>query len=120
MITLNTDRGLVKVESWQEIIELPGFDSALDPLQHELKEIIGHYQFGDNIKCGLSNCHTPHMTGYVVATKSGPVTNIGQVCGKKYFGVEFTHLSRKLDQEIVRKSQADSIRECRAQIGRAS
>ncbi len=109
MITLNTERGLVKVDSWKDIEELVGFTINIDPKKHELKEIIGRYIFKDFIKCGLSSCHTPHGKGYIVTTKSGPITNIGRDCGKKHFGIEFEELSSKLELEIRLKTYRDNI-----------
>lgn len=109
MITLNTERGLVKVETWQEIEELSGFTKDIDPKEYELKEIIGRYIFKDYIKCGLSSCHTPHGKGYIVTTKTGPITNIGRNCGKNHFGVEFEELSKVLETEIRIKTYRDTI-----------
>lgn len=99
MITLNTERGFVEVESWDDVLSLPGFTSDLDPKEHELKDIIGRYIFKETRACGLSSCHSPHMIGYVVSTKSGPVTNIGNVCGKNHFGVDFQQLSRRFEED---------------------
>ncbi|WP_162628870.1 hypothetical protein [Marinobacter bohaiensis] len=109
MITLNTERGLIKVETWQEIEELPGFTKDIDPKEYELKEIIGRYIFKDYIKCGLSSCHTPHGKGYIVTTKTGPITNIGRNCGRNHFGVEFEELSKTLETEIRIKTYRDII-----------
>src|SRR5690606_39110166 len=109
MITLNTERGLVKVETWQEIEELPGFKKDIDPKEYELKEIIGRYIFKDYIKCGLSSCHKTHGKGYIVTTKTGPITNIGRDCGKTHFGVEFEELSKVLETEIRIKTYRDTI-----------
>ena len=109
MITLNTERGLVKVETWQEIEELPGFTKDINPKEYQLKEIIGRYIFKDYIKCGLSSCHTPHGKGYIVTTKTGPITNIGRNCGKNHFGVEFEELSKVLEAEIRIKTYRDTI-----------
>lgn len=109
MITLNSDRGFVKVEDWQEIEELPGFTRNLNPKEHELKEIIGRYIFKEYISCGLSNCHTPHGKGYIVSTKSGPITNIGHNCGNNHFGIEFGELSKILEREIQIHNYRESI-----------
>tara|TARA_R110001599_G_C12182914_1_gene654219 strand:+ start:399 stop:1304 length:906 start_codon:yes stop_codon:yes gene_type:complete len=109
MITLNSDRGFVKVESWKDIEELAGFTINLDPKKHELKEIIGRYIFKDYIKCGLSNCHTPHGKGYIVSTKSGPVTNIGHNCGKNHFDIEFDQLSKSFERDIALHNYRENI-----------
>ena len=101
MITLNSERGLVQVEDWADIEARPGFIKDLDPTAHKLKAIIGRYVFPERIRCGLSNCHTPHAKGYIVVTEDGHETNIGKDCGKTYFGVDFEILSRKFDEDLT-------------------
>lgn len=100
MIVLNQNKEFVQVETWEDIQERPGFTDNLDPAKHDLSGIIGQYAFADKIRCGLSNCHTPHAKGYLVVTKSGVETNIGQVCGKKYFGVEFETMAQQFDRDL--------------------
>ncbi len=101
MITLNTEQGLTIVESWDDIELRPGFVTDLNPSDHNLDSIIGRYLFRDKIRCGLSNCHTPHAKGYIATTKEGLSTNIGKDCGKKYFGVDFETMSKKFDRDIT-------------------
>jgi hypothetical protein len=109
LITINTDKGLVKVSDWQDILERSGFDANLNPNRSELKTIIGRYVFGDKVKCGLSICHTPHAKGYLVTTKDGRETNIGKDCGKKYFGVDFETLSKKFDRDVAASNNRESL-----------
>jgi len=94
VITLNTEKGLVRIESWDDIVLRPGFLATVDPKTVKLKEIIGSYSFDTFIPCGLSTCHQPHGTGFLVATDSGNETNIGRICGKRHFSVEFSQMSR--------------------------
>lgn len=101
MITINTAKGPFKVESWEDVLERPGFTPDLDPDHHKLDSVIGRYVFGDMVKCGLSNCHTLHARGYIVATKSGRETNIGKDCGKKYFGLDFDHMAKQFDIDMA-------------------
>ena len=109
MIVLNEEKELVRVESWDEIIGRPGFTNNLDPNEHELSKIIGQYAFSDKIACGLSNCHTPHARGYLVATKSGQETNIGKDCGKSYFGVDFVDLATQFDRDMRDKEARERL-----------
>lgn len=109
MITINTAKGPFKVESWGDVLERPGFISNLDPNQHELNSVIGRYVFGDMVKCGLSNCHTLHARGYIVATKSGRETNIGKDCGKKYFGLDFDHMAKQFDMDMAAYENRDLL-----------
>lgn len=101
MITLNSEQGLISVENWEDVESRPGFVTDLNPSNHNLDSIIGRYMFKDKIRCGLSNCHTPHAKGYIVTTKEGLSTNIGKDCGKRYFGVDFETMSKKFDRDIT-------------------
>lgn len=60
-----------------------------------LSVIIGQHASTDWIRCGLSNCHTLHVRGYLVVTKSGLETNISKDCGKSDFVVAFETLATK-------------------------
>lgn len=110
MITLKKDRELVYLERWSELEEMAGFSSSLDPSITELQEIIGRYK-GEHgtVKCGLKSCQTPHSKGYIISTQSGNITNIGHVCGKKYFGVDFETMSNKLDMDFDDKENRELI-----------
>ncbi len=101
MITLNSEKGLVQIEDWSDIESRPGFVKNLDPSVHTLKSIIGRYIFADKIRCGLSNCHTPHAKGYIVVTEDGHETNIGKDCGKTYFGIEFERMSGQFERDLA-------------------
>src|SRR5262245_30741678 len=109
MITLNTERGLVHVESWQEVLELPGFVPELDPETARLDAIIGSYLMPEEVPCGLSNCRQPHNRGYLVTTKDGRVTNMGQYCGRRHFAVDFETLRRTFDRDTLRKQRRELI-----------
>lgn len=94
MITLNSERGLQRIESWDDILSTPGFATHVDPKTVKLKEIIGSYTFGTLIPCGLSTCQQPHANGFLVVAADGRVTNLGRICGQRHFSVEFTQMSR--------------------------
>lgn len=94
MITLSLEKGIVQLESWEDVVSRPGFTANVDPKAVKLKSIIGAYSFGTYLPCGLSTCHQPHGTGFLVVIEDGRETNIGRICGKKHFSVEFTQLSR--------------------------
>jgi hypothetical protein len=103
MITINTNKELVKVASWDDVLSRPGFRNDLDPKRHELGSIIGRYLFGDKVRCGLSDCHTLHTRGYLVTTKDGLETNIGKDCGSKYFGVDFDEQAKRFERDLEEK-----------------
>lgn len=103
MITLNTEQGLINVENWEDIESRPGFVTDLNPANHKLEGIIGRYLFKEKIRCGLSNCRTPHAKGYIVTTKDGLSTNIGIDCGRKYFSVDFDNFSKIFERDVTEK-----------------
>lgn len=109
MITLNSERGLVQIEDWADIETRPGFVKDLNPADHKLKSIIGRYVFSERIRCGLSNCHTPHAKGYIVVTEDGHETNIGKDCGKSYFGVDFEILSKQFDRDLAASQNREAL-----------
>lgn len=109
MITLNTEKGLVRIESWEDVVGRPGFVIDLDPSTIELKAIIGSYMFKDHVKCGLSSCHQPHGRGYLVTTKDGRETNIGKDCGKKHFSVDFEQLRNAYDRDFRNKERREQL-----------
>ncbi|MET3135445.1 hypothetical protein AAKU55_005755 [Oxalobacteraceae bacterium GrIS 1.11] len=109
MITINTAKGLSRIETWDDVAGRAGFTNDLDPSKHELASIVGRYVFGDVIRCGLSNCHAPHARGYIVATKDGRETNIGKDCGKKYFGVDFEEQARQFDRDITEQENREIL-----------
>jgi hypothetical protein len=98
MITLNTEKGLVRLDSWDDVMSRPGYVANLDPRTTRLVEVLGNYTLFPFLQCGLSTCHTSHGKGYLVVTSDGRETNIGQDCGRKYFGLEFKRLAKAFDQ----------------------
>lgn len=109
MIVLNNTKELIDIERWEDIESLPGFTNNLNPEFQKLEAIIGKYHFRDKIQCGLSNCHTQHAKGYIVATEDGRVTNIGKDCGRKYFGVDFDKLSAQFDRDFTEKKYREQL-----------
>lgn len=109
MITLNTEKDLIRISTMEEMESRPGFLKDLNPQQHELKSIIATYRFKDKVPCGFSNCHTPHLKGYIITTKSGHETNIGHQCGKREFGVSFENLRRTFDRDLKEKEFRETL-----------
>src|SRR3546814_15780154 len=79
---------------YDDIESRPGFAKDIDPRSVKLKAIIGSDTFSDYIPCGLSTCHQPHGNGFLVVTVDGRETNIGSICGKRHFSVDFVQMSR--------------------------
>jgi hypothetical protein len=109
MITISVERGLIRLKSWDDMLETPGFTRDIDPKVAKLKEVLGVYAFESKQPCGLKNCRQPHGNGYLVATTDGHITNLGSVCGKNNFSVAFTSLRRNFDNELRSKERRERL-----------
>lgn len=118
MITINTDKGLVQIKTWEDLIQRPNF-GELDPATAEFDKAIGRYHLAYKVRCGLTSCHEPHFKGYLVTTKDGRETNIGHDCGRTYFGLDFEQAARQLDRDYRRQEQRDAIYAFQAQLAAA-
>jgi hypothetical protein len=109
MITISYDQGLTSVDNWEAVLQLPNFVAKLDHKSNPLDTIRGRYQLKPEVHCGLKSCNKPHERGYIVTTKTGLTTNIGQYCGKTHFGVDFVTLAKKFDRDIEEKEMRELL-----------
>ena len=111
MIVLNVDgKTLISVGSWQDIFDIPGYVAPVDSKTHELKNMIARYALPEKNPCGLKNCRTPHNKGYVVLVgRAGAVTNIGNICGKKHFGVDFDKSKNEFDRAVNAQRYRENV-----------
>jgi hypothetical protein len=116
MITLNTEQGLVRIQSWEEIETWPGFVAVLDDKASPLKSILGNYAFPDYHPCGLKHCRTGHGKGYLVQTEQGAITNIGHRCGAKNFSVNFNQLRKTFHRDLRAKEQREELASVQLQV----
>src|SRR6266850_2429143 len=72
-------------KTYEELAARPRFEAVLNQTQHQLKQVLSHYDFEKLCRCGLSDCRTAHRDGFLVETTDGLETNVGHVCGKKAF-----------------------------------
>ncbi|CAJ3224516.1 hypothetical protein [Burkholderia pseudomallei] len=112
------DKRLIRFENIEEIRIRPAFRDEIAAASALPKEAVGVYRFPKDApeQCGLSNCRTPHMKGFVVAMESGEETLVGGYCGAKKMGLAF--------QEVINRAQlADRMQRYRdtisAAVGRA-
>ena len=110
MITLNKDRGLQRIENFNEVYEIPGFVVDVDPKTVKLEAIIGNYTESEFVVCGLSSCHRKHGKGYLVKVADGSITNIGKDCGKTHFGVDFESMRQNFDRDIQNKERRENLK----------
>ncbi|PTB86863.1 hypothetical protein C9940_00595 [Pseudidiomarina aestuarii] len=111
MIILNKEKELIRLETIEEMYEIPGYVSNLDLKGKKLKSLLADYSFPEKVQCGISSCHTAHNNGYIAETTDGPVTNIGQQCGTKYFGVQFRDMSNRFKRDITEQENRDFLKE---------
>jgi hypothetical protein len=108
LITLTDERGLIySPKSWDEILAIPGYVRGLDPARYKLKAVIGSYHLKD-IHCGLS-CNAEHDKGVIAQFHGGAVTNVGHICGKKHFDVDFTTFTNQYNRDVVAKTYRDLL-----------
>ena len=106
----------VRITTWDDIFKMSGYTDSLDPKKEKLKQVINRYELPNKGRCGLSNCGTAHNIGCIVETESGRLTNLGNDCGRKYFGENFTSLSNKLSKEIDYFNKVENIKLAKSNI----
>jgi hypothetical protein len=116
MITISVERGLIRLSSWDEVYETPGFVRALDPKSAALKEIVGVYSFSSRQPCGLKSCKQPHANGYLVTTTDGKVTNLGSVCGRSAFSLAFTSLRKTFERDLRAKERRERLEAVKSRL----
>jgi hypothetical protein len=117
VLNLDPDQPLVRVESAQDIISLPGFEPRIDPKTdgHRLHAVIGAYHLDEEVHCGLP-CNQPHRRGYVVRTDKGAVIMLGKDCGNRHFGVDFRVMQSQYVRLVADKTRRETIERGIAQL----
>ena len=116
MITLSSERGLERVETWDDVTAIPGFTDRVDHKAHKLVAIIGRYVLPEPVQCGLASCRQSHRKGFVVSIAGGRVTNIGKDCGKTHFGVDFVEMSRAFERDDRNRQRREDLQEFKSKI----
>ena len=118
MILISEDgKSLVKIETWDDVIERPGYVEKIDAGKVKLKAIIGRYHVEPKKPCGILSCGTAHNMGYLVVCEGGIETNIGNKCGKNIFGVDFQTLEKTFTKDTNAQRFRERIAEFINQIG---
>ncbi|MGR2680059.1 hypothetical protein [Chromobacterium haemolyticum] len=89
-------------DNMEEIRQVPGYTERIDPEVDEFSSISGHYRLKDKEKtpCQKLGCRQPHGKGYLIRLKSGKVSNIGNVCGRKFDPDNFVIHARMAENKI--------------------
>lgn len=116
MIYLQVEDYIVEVDTWDVISTRENFSSNLSLKEKKLEKIIGYYELSEKLRCGLNSCHTPHNKGYIVQTDTGDETNIGNTCGRKYFDVIFTNMSKDFMNTLEHAKLKSYLSEMKPQL----
>lgn len=98
----------------EEIIGRPQYRASLyfHPKHNgrHFGSIVAPYHLsGAKIKCGISDCGSPHWHGYIITTSDGLETNIGKDCGAKHFKADFASEKRRHDELYERRLKIGKI-----------
>lgn len=107
------------IHDWEMLVSDPRFVEFIDPHVESPIEILCAYQVPTSVKCGLTDCRTPHYRGFLVATNKGRATNIGNHCGTKYFGDTFDALVSRYKNQSHRNRLMREVNEVYAGKSRA-
>ena len=75
------------ITSWEELYCLPNFAREVSVEAVKIGSIYCPYEIASKERkpCAITACRHKHFNGRVIKLVDGRLTNIGQVCGKKYF-----------------------------------
>lgn len=79
----------LRITSTADITSRPRYTDDVIPERNPFKRIIKPYYLHVPMQCGIGSCKTWHNDGFLVELENGDETNIGHVCGGKYFGTRF-------------------------------
>ena len=111
MIIQTKEREILEISNLDEILEIAGYMPVLDSNDNQIAECIATYELNEKIPCGKSDCRTPHQKGFIVSTKLGNVSNIGNICGEKNFGTSFKTMTNKFIHDRDVKKRRDFLLE---------
>lgn len=93
--------------------EREAFQAPINPQDHKLTAVLANYSFTQKAPCGLSTCRTAHHYGFLVRTASGLETNIGNVCGRLYFGDDFVTAESLHRNQVARRDALRTLADLR-------
>lgn len=106
----------VEIKSHLDLSKRPSYVESLNFSEGSglfIEKMLADYFFPaeHKIACGIEGCRTPHMKGYLVLATNGQETNIGNVCGKKHLGVNFTEKRNQFSDARRRKRNIEQVLE---------
>jgi hypothetical protein len=94
MSDLGSQTFATAIQSMADLQYLPGYRFDVDPEKVLPVEIVDPYSTKENMVCGISSCHHPHLNGLIVRMADDSLTNFGRDCGKRHFPEVFAGLTR--------------------------
>lgn len=91
----------IELHSPADITSRSKYQAVVDPAANPFKRIIRHYWLRIPIQCSIKSCRQAHNQGFLVELLNGDETNIGHVCGRKYFGESFSKDLENYQREIL-------------------
>lgn len=80
----------ITLNSWDDIIHRPCYESPVEPQQYHYVRIATIYSFKDqSARCGVSDCLQAHGQGFLVITSNKKEINLCEACGQRFLGVSF-------------------------------
>lgn len=111
IINIRSSTGFIQLDDFDDITKREKFISVFNPKGKKLLEVIGHYEFDEEIHCGLKDCNQPHKKGFIVLTSTEEETNIGNKCGEKIFGhLQFSSLRKSYNTDFEIENNSKIIR----------
>lgn len=94
------------LNSWNDIIHRPCYESPIKPIKHHFVHITAYYSFKDeSAQCGVSDCLQTHKRGFLVPTSDEKETNLCEDCGQRFFDVSFDEQKKILQDNIKIRKQ---------------
>ena len=96
----------ITFSSWDDITHRLCYESPIEPQQHRYVRIAAVYSFKDQSACcGVSDCIQAHSQGFLVITSDAKETSLCEICGKRFFNVNFDKQKKTLQVQARIREQ---------------
>lgn len=115
----------VEIKSHDDLFKRPSYVESLNFSEGSelfIEKMLADYAFpaDHKIACGIEGCRTPHMKGYLVLATNGQETNIGNICGRKHLGVNFTEKKNQFSDARRRRRNIEQVLEIKENASKHS
>jgi hypothetical protein len=101
----------------------PAFRWTLTVTERDVSHFVGGYNLPKDLyqRCGLAHggkpCNQDHGHGFVVASKGGLETQVGQDCGLRHLGAKFVELERLFTAQVKSEDLMKRMRDLTTKQG---